>query len=440
MRTRPSKRLLTSCLLAIALLPALARADRPLLYAVRPGDALSLIAERFGISVTELRTWNGLEGDRILVGQELRLAPANEVTAPAVEATPTAAPVAEVAPASEPAPAGEPAAEAPARAREEAERPRAPRPPRPPGVTYEVRPGETLSAIAVRLGVDVATLLEHNESLNPNRIRAGQRLFVPESRPAIDLEVERGDSLARIAARHEVTVAEILRWNPAVRRNGLRAGRVLRLYSSVPLSRSESIGLPYNGSLVHPVELSPHPLYVIRESSRAYGTLETVRWIRDGFDAVRRQHPDGPRVRIHDLSDHDGGAMRDHRSHQSGRDVDIAFFRRRCGGNECGFANTTPGLLDVRRQWALLHAWLIGRRVEAIFIDYSLQQPLYEYARSQGATPAQLREWFQYPRGRGHAFGIIRHFAHHQDHLHVRFVCPDTDAECRAGWRFLAAH
>ena len=123
--------------------------------------------------------------------------------------------------------------------------------------------------IAVRLGVDVATLLEHNESLNPNRIRAGQRLFVPESRPAIDLEVERGDSLARIAARHEVTVAEILRWNPAVRRNGLRAGRVLRLYSTVPLSRSESIGLPYNGSLVHPVELSPHPLYVIRESSRA---------------------------------------------------------------------------------------------------------------------------------------------------------------------------
>ena len=64
--------------MAIALLPALARADRPLLYAVRPGDALSLIAERFGITVAELRTWNGIEGDRILVGQELRLAPSPE--------------------------------------------------------------------------------------------------------------------------------------------------------------------------------------------------------------------------------------------------------------------------------------------------------------------------------------------------------------------------
>lgn len=438
MRSRPSKRLLLSCLLTIALLPALARADRPLAYAVRPGDALSLIAERFGISVAELRTWNGIEGDRILVGQELRLAPA-EPEAPA--ATPAAAPTTAAEAPPSPEAAASPAPDEPApRARGEAERPSAPRPPRPPGVTYEVRPGETLSAIALRLGVDVATLLEHNENLNPNRIRAGQRLFVPESRPAVDLEVQRGDSLARIADRHEVTVREILRWNPSVRRNGLRAGRVLRLYTNVPLSRSESIGLPYNGSLVHPVELPPHPMYIIRESSRAYGTLETVRWIRDGFDAVRRQHPEGPRVRIHDLSDRDGGSMRDHRSHQSGRDVDIAFFRRRCGSNECGFANTTPGLLDVRRQWALLHTWLVGRRVEAIFIDYSLQEPLYEYARSEGATPAQLREWFQYPRGRSHAFGIIRHFPHHQDHLHVRFVCPDTDAECRAGWRFHAAH
>jgi murein endopeptidase len=145
-------------------------------------------------------------------------------------------------------------------------------------------------------------------------------------------------------------------------------------------------------------------------------------------------------VRVHDISDRDGGPLRDHRSHQSGRDVDIAFFRRHCAQNECGFGNTAPGQIDVARQWALLSTWLRSGRVEAIFIDYSLQQPLYDYARSQGATPAQLREWFQYPRGANHAFGIVRHFAHHRDHLHVRFVCPDSDSECRAGWRFSHAH
>ncbi|MCB9629151.1 MAG: penicillin-insensitive murein endopeptidase [Sandaracinaceae bacterium] len=437
MPSRPSKRLLLSCLLAIALLPTWAHADRPLLYAVRPGDALSLIAERFGITVAELRTWNGIEGDRILVGQELRLAPegATPPTAPSAESTTppsSEAATATESPAPAPSPAAEPVVAAP-------ERSRAARP-QPNGVSYQVRPGDTLSGIAVRLGVEVSVLLEHNDGLDPNRIRAGQRIFVPEARPAVDLEVQRGDSLARIAARHEVSVAEILRWNPAVRRHGLRAGRTIRLYTNVPLSRSESVGLPYNGSLINPEPLPDHPLYVVREASRAFGTLETVRWIRDAFEVVRRQHPAGPRVRIHDLSDSDGGALRDHRSHQSGRDADIAFFRRHCAQNECGFGNTTPAQLDVRRQWALFHAWLVSGRVEAIFIDYSLQQPLYEYARSQGATPAQLRDWFQYPRGQNHAFGIIRHFPHHRDHLHVRFVCPDTDRECRAGWRFAHAH
>jgi LysM repeat protein len=433
--------------LATALLPTWARADRPLLYAVRPGDALSLIAQRFGLSVDELRTWNGIEGDRILVGQELRLAPegaaapggTSDAPPPSSESasseeSPVPAPSATDAPADADAPSAEAS-----RASEPSARRRGARP-APSGVSYQVRSGDTLSGIAVRLGVDVATLLENNDGLNPDRIRVGQRILVPEARPAVDFEVQRGDSLARIAARHEVSVSEILRWNPTVRRRGLRAGRTLRLYTNVPLSRSESVGLPYNGSLSNPEPLPSHPLYVVRESSRAFGTLETVRWIRDAFEVVRRLYPDGPRVRIHDLSDADGGALRDHRSHQSGRDADIAFFRRQCGGDECGFGNTAPAQIDVRRQWALFHAWLSTNRVEAIFIDYSLQEPLYNYARSQGATPAQLREWFQYPRGQNHAFGIVRHFAHHRDHLHVRFVCPDTDSECRAGWRFAHAH
>ncbi|MEZ4324925.1 MAG: penicillin-insensitive murein endopeptidase [Polyangiales bacterium] len=446
MRARPSKRLLLICLLAFGLFPRGAQADPPLLYAVRPGDALSLIAQRFGITVDELRTWNGLEGDRILVGQELRIAPEGAPDTPTTtEATrepggTADTPAAATTAATSVSPSESPASADDAPPQTDPSERRRPARPRPSGVTYQVRPGDTLSGIAVRLGVDVATLLEHNDGLDPDRIRVGQRLFVPESRPAIDLEVQRGDSLARIAARHEVSVAEILRWNPTVRRHGLRAGRTLRLYSNVPLSRSESIGLPYNGSLTHPEPLPQHPLYVVREPSRAFGTLETVRWIRDAFEVVRRLHPDGPRVRIHDLSDADGGALRDHRSHQSGRDADIAFFRRHCAQNECGFGNTAPAQIDVRRQWALFHAWLSAGRVEAIFIDYSLQQPLYEYARSQGATPAQLREWFQYPRGQNHAFGIVRHFPHHRDHLHVRFVCPDTDHECRAGWRFAHAH
>ncbi|MCH8474910.1 MAG: LysM peptidoglycan-binding domain-containing protein [Opitutales bacterium] len=42
-------------------------------HVVQPGESLSVIARRYGTSVAALREANGLTGDRILVGQELRI-------------------------------------------------------------------------------------------------------------------------------------------------------------------------------------------------------------------------------------------------------------------------------------------------------------------------------------------------------------------------------
>jgi len=42
-------------------------------YIVQAGDTLFSIAQRFGVSVEELRARNGLEGDRIQVGQRLQI-------------------------------------------------------------------------------------------------------------------------------------------------------------------------------------------------------------------------------------------------------------------------------------------------------------------------------------------------------------------------------
>src|SRR5690606_20902798 len=125
----------------------------------------------------------------------------------------------------------------------------------------------------------------------------------------------------------------------------------------------------------------------------------------------------------------EGGPIIHHRSHQSGRDVDMSYFFRRCGG-VCRMGNINAQLLDVAPQWTLFKAWLERGVVEAIFMDYDLQAPLYEYARAQGATRSQLHRWFQYPRGPHYPLGKIRHFPKHRDHAHVRFICPETDEEC----------
>ena len=45
--------------------------------------------------------------------------------------------------------------------------------------TYVVRPGDTLSAIAGRLGVSVGDLAGANGITDPNRVLVGQRLDVP---------------------------------------------------------------------------------------------------------------------------------------------------------------------------------------------------------------------------------------------------------------------
>ncbi len=112
--------------------------------------------------------------------------------------------------------------------------------------------------------------------------------------------------------------------------------------------------------------------------------------------------------------------------------MDITYHqRRRCtarGG--CPLRDVRPRDLALGPQWVLLRHWLSRGDVTVMFIDYGLQETLYNYARNHGATRAQLSRWFQYPRGRHHSAGVIRHFPNHRNHVHVRFVCPEGDEQC----------
>jgi hypothetical protein len=50
----------------------------PLYYMVKRGDALSLIATKFGATADQIRQWNQLEGDRVKIGQRLLVKPASK--------------------------------------------------------------------------------------------------------------------------------------------------------------------------------------------------------------------------------------------------------------------------------------------------------------------------------------------------------------------------
>jgi murein endopeptidase len=196
-------------------------------------------------------------------------------------------------------------------------------------------------------------------------------------------------------------------------------------------STSVSIGSPARGRLLDGRALPQGPGYVIRDRERAFGTDEAIDALAASLAFAARRHPGAPAIAVHDLSLRRGGPMTDHRSHQSGRDADLAYPRKHCLG-ACEFERISPDQLDAQRAFTLLHHLLEQGELEAVFIDYRLQRPLYEAARAQGATAEQLARWFQYPHGRGSAEGVIRHFPKHADHMHLRFRCHTSDAQCRS--------
>lgn len=121
-------------------------------YTVVKGDALIKIANRFNVTVAELKEWNNISGTIIYIGQQLK------VSAPG-----QAAP----APAPSPAPAPTPAP-APAKA--------------PPSwqssIEYTIQSGDSLSKIAVKFRTTVGELKTLN-NLSSDLIYAGRKLLVP---------------------------------------------------------------------------------------------------------------------------------------------------------------------------------------------------------------------------------------------------------------------
>lgn len=99
-----------------------------------------------------------------------------------------------------------------------------------------VRPGDTLSQIALVEGVSVAHLVALNGIANPSRIYPGQRLIIRTSaaaaKPAPTPVVHRvgsGENLTLIAKRYGVTIAAIVKANALANPSYLRVGQRLTI-------------------------------------------------------------------------------------------------------------------------------------------------------------------------------------------------------------------
>ena len=149
-------------------------------YVVKTGDSLSSIANRYGTSVSELRSINNLGSDTLFVGQQLLVPTSSEVIDSSITNY----------------------------------------------IDYRVVSGDTLYSIANRYGVSVDELKRINNLPN-NNLSISQVIKVPVLDTTVYI-VKSGDTLYSIAREYNVTPNDIMSFNNLTS-NLLSIGQVLNI-------------------------------------------------------------------------------------------------------------------------------------------------------------------------------------------------------------------
>ena len=104
-------------------------------------------------------------------------------------------------------------------------------------IAYQVKSGDTLSEIAQAHKVTVKQLSTWNKLAKNSKLQNGQKLVILAPKEleqtaqirTVSYKVKSGDSLARIANKFNVTVAELLEWNSLAQSQYLQPGQVIKL-------------------------------------------------------------------------------------------------------------------------------------------------------------------------------------------------------------------
>jgi LysM repeat protein len=182
-------------------------ADNSGYYTVRRGDNLWTISRAFQVSIPAIRSHNGLRSDNLRIGQRIRIPGQGLQTQ---SSQPTIGPSASSQRVS--IPEG--------------------------GISYRVKRGDNLTAIAQRHGVSIEQIRSAN-SLRSDNIQVGQTIRIPgvggqlqqmaSSEPKVHV-VRRGENLWMISKRYGVTIDELRAAN-RMRGDQVRIGQKLSIPS-----------------------------------------------------------------------------------------------------------------------------------------------------------------------------------------------------------------
>ena len=184
-------------------------------HRVRKGETLNSIAQKYGVSVSEIKLWNNISGSKILFGSQLKIQTNRESTFFASTKKENIQQKTTI-------------------------------------FRYKVRRGDTIGEIAQKFGVTQAEIRKWN-GLSSNKLIAGKIIKIHSSAntPALGdntiktsatvnyYEVKSGDTIEKIARLFKVSSASIIAWNN-IKNNKLLVGQRLKIYSDSGISDVKS--------------------------------------------------------------------------------------------------------------------------------------------------------------------------------------------------------
>ena len=322
---------------------------------------------------------------------------------------------------------------------------------------YVLEAGDTLEAVARKFGCDTKTVMRANR-VDTTLLPAGTAVRVPDCRRQAARTA--APKLSRSAAQNSA--------NPALAaidgiRSGGNQGGAARSASEITGSAtnptrdhgpaagapdttvnnvtdgsadegSASIGMPWRGKLQGGQQLPTGVGYTVRRPLRTWGAPHAVGYVQQAIASVRSEFPQLHDLSVGDMSKHGGGKIDDHRSHQSGLDIDIGFYFTTVPATYPTSFALADDALDLDATWALVAAFANQATepdgVRVIFLDHQVAGRLYRFALGRGVDQATLDAMFEFPHGKRAGVGLIRHEPHHADHLHVRYRCAEADSGC----------
>lgn len=171
------------------------------------------------------------------------------------------------------------------------------------------------------------------------------------------------------------------------------------------------------------------------EGGQLWGVPRLVALVHRVARALSTQHGGTP-LRVGDLSAQRGGSIPRHRSHRSGRDVDLLFYARdeatgdpvtspgfvRYGASLTSLAHPVALRFDVERNWNLVEALVRDQSagVARIFVADWLRRALLEHARARGKAAWVIDRVERVLSQPGDSLP-------HDDHFHLRVACTPRE-------------